>query len=200
MATGKAPRGAIDWAALRRRLEAASRATSEAAERPPEEARALLEERARVLARPVVPSSHVHRLEAITFSLANERYAIESRYVIEVFRLRELAPLPGAKPPIFGLTAWRGALLTILDLRAALGLPVAALNDLGRVVVLGTDRPAFGVLADAVHEVVSLDASEVREPRGGASAARDYVRGITPDAVQVLEGERLLRLLEPGRN
>jgi purine-binding chemotaxis protein CheW len=197
---GKGPRGTTDWAEVHRRVEAAGRALSGTIADQPEHTTAMLEERARTLARPVASPLPADRLEAITFALANEIYAIESRYVIEVFRLRELVPLPGAKPPVFGLTARRGDLLTILDLRPVLGLPIAALNDLSRVLVLGLDRAAFGILADAVHELVTIAASEVREAPEGARVKRDYVRGMTSEAVQVLDGERLVRLLATDRS
>ena len=160
--------------------------------------REMLEQRARDLARPVESVSEGPRLEVVTFSLSNEVYAVESRYVLEVFPLRELVPLPGAPPPVFGVTVWRGDLLTILDLRSVLGLPVAALDDLSRVLVLGAEHAAFGVLADAVRELVTIAASDVREPPVGGKtrARRDYLQGVTPDAVLVLDGQRLVRLLD----
>jgi purine-binding chemotaxis protein CheW len=175
-------------------MEVVGRTLSGATSAAPEQVRAVLEERARALARPLRMSAPIDDLEAITFALANERYAIESRYVFEVFRLEDLSPLPGAKPPVFGVTAWRGDLLTILDLRTVLGLRVTALNDLSRVLVLGADRPAFGILADAVHDVVRLPASEVRQLPEGDGPKREYLRGVTANAVLVLHAEQVLRL------
>jgi purine-binding chemotaxis protein CheW len=158
------------------------------------DARAVLEERARRLARPPPAPPAGEMLDLITFALANETYAVESRFVFEVFRLVDLSPLPGAEPPVFGVVAWRGELLTILDLRGALGLSVAALNDLSRVIVVGEDRPAFGILADAVRELIRLPATEVRQPPEGAASQREYLRGVTADAVLVLDAKQLLRL------
>lgn len=185
--------GSVDWAEIRRRVETAGRALAGEVGVPPERERQVLEERARALARPATPPTVGGTIEAITFALANEVYALESRYVVEVFRLAELALLPGAEPPVFGVTAWRGELLTILDLRQVLGVPVAALNDLSRVIVLGAERPAFGILADAVRELVTLDAAAVREPPEGVAAKREYLRGTSDDAVLVLDAEQLLQ-------
>jgi purine-binding chemotaxis protein CheW len=154
--------------------------------------RAVLEERARALARPAAPPKAAGALEAVTFFLTDERYAIESRYVIEVRRLTELALLPGAKPPVFGVTAWRGGPLAVLDLRPLLGVSATALNDLGHLVVLGEGRAAFGVLADGVGELVELSASEVHAPPAGVAVHREYLRGVTGDALLVLDAARLL--------
>jgi purine-binding chemotaxis protein CheW len=189
----------VDWAEIRRRVEAAGHALAPESRLSPDRARTLLEERARALARTAEPlAAPGERLEVVTFSLANELYAIECRFIVEAFPLRNLSPLPGAEPPVIGVTSWRGELLTILDLRVVLGIPVTALNDLTRVLVLGAERPAFGILADQVAGTAILTASEVRPLPEAAAARREYLRGITSDAVLVLEAARLLGLADPA--
>ncbi len=183
----------MDWTDVRQRVEAAGRALSGTTDVSPERVREVLEERARVLARPVARPASGGTLELVTFTLANEVYAVESRFVTAVFRLVDLSPLPGAKSPVCGVTAWRGELLMILDLRASLGLSVAALNDLSRVIVLGERRAAFGILTDAVQEIVTLPIAEVRAPPEGVAGQREFLRGVTGDAVLVLDAEQLLR-------
>ncbi len=160
----------------------------------PARIRDVLEERARRLAQVPAAAPEGDTLEVITFALANETYAIESRYVLEVFRLVDLSPLPGAEPPVYGVTAWRGMLLTVLDLRPVLGLSVAALNDLSRVIVLGEQRAAFGILVDAAWELVRLPASSIRKAPAGLAAQPEYIHGITDEAVLILETVHLLHL------
>jgi purine-binding chemotaxis protein CheW len=154
--------------------------------------RAVLDERARVLARPLAAQAGTERLDVLTLSLAGERYAVESRYVVEVFKLRDLALLPGAERPVLGATAWRGGLLTVLDLRTMLGLPAAALDDLGYVVVLGGERPAFGILADVVHDVVGVATADVGALPDGVAAIRTFLKGVAPGVVLVLDAAKLL--------
>jgi purine-binding chemotaxis protein CheW len=190
----KAPRGQVNWAEVRERVDAAGRALAGGTAESPERVSEVLAERARVLAQAAVAPPAGEELEVITFTLANETYAVESMLVVAVFRLTDLSLLPGATPPVCGVTVWRGDLLTILDLRPLLGLSSTALNDLSRVIVLGEERPAFGVLADAVLDLVVLPAAEVREPSEGTAAGREYLRGITGGAVQVLDARTLLRI------
>jgi purine-binding chemotaxis protein CheW len=154
--------------------------------------RQLLDERARALARPV-EAPRTGDVELVVFALADEVYALESHYVVEVLRLSSLAFLPGATPPVLGLTTWRGGLLTVLDLRPLLGLATASLNDLGRVIVMGETRAAFGVLADAVRGLVRLEASAIDRSADKAAKAPEYVRGVTGEGCVVLDAEQLLR-------
>jgi purine-binding chemotaxis protein CheW len=160
----------------------------------PERFQAVLDARARALARPVEASRSGEQFDGVVFALGGERYAIESRYVVEVFRLKELALLPGAHPPAFAITAWRGELLPILDLRAILDRPTTALDDLAYVLVLGERRAAFGVLVDAALGVIALPVTELRHWAEGKMAGGEYLRGITRDAVLVLNAERIVQL------
>jgi purine-binding chemotaxis protein CheW len=154
----------------------------------------ILEERARALARPLAPPTWGTAIEAITFALGKERYALESRYLQAVFRLQRFSPIPGAAPPIVGVTAWRGDLLTILDLRQLLGVQASGVSDQSRVLVLGEARAAFGILADAVAELVTLPLSAIRPPAEGVAMRREYLRGITGTALLVLDAAHLLKL------
>lgn len=194
---GRIDSGEVDWVGLRRRLVAAETKASAGgptAESP--EAQALLAERARLLARPMA-AAPVGQTDVLVFELAGERYGIASRYLQAVFVLRHRAPLPGALPPIHGVTAWRGDLLTLLELRATLGLPVDSLNDLARVIVVGEGRPVFGILTDRVHSIVPVNLAQLHPPQEPTGGARQYIQGVTSDALLVLDPAQLLRLIEP---
>jgi purine-binding chemotaxis protein CheW len=136
-------------------------------------------------------------MEVLRFMLAGERWGIEAGYVLQVFRLADLARLPGAPPPVLGVTAWRGRMLTVLDLRQALGLAATALDELDRVIALGEERPAFGVLADTVEDIVTLRASAIQPAREGGQARREFLKGVTTDAVVIVDAAALLRGYAP---
>ncbi|HET6585061.1 MAG TPA: chemotaxis protein CheW [Nannocystaceae bacterium] len=170
---------------LRERAEASETRTAE-------RDAAVLAERARLLAKPVAASSAADVVEAITLRLAKELYAIEASAVLEAVTLTELAPLPGAIPPVFAVTVWRGELLLLLDVRRALGLTSAALSDLRHVVVLAGDEGPVGILVDEIVGVTSLSLMDVR-PLSPESPS-DVVRGVTPSAIVVLEPSALTRL------
>ena len=192
---------AIDWDDVRRRLARAAEATEAAERLSPERARAVLDERARALARvPPAPPRAAEVLEIATFALANERYAVETRFVREVVRLAEFTPLPGAPPFLIGVMNLRGEILALIDLRTLFGLPAReasaspAEGGGSRVLVLGNERAEFGVLADAAHEVAALRVDEIHEaPDVTSGAGRDFLRGVTADALIVLDGAALLQ-------
>jgi purine-binding chemotaxis protein CheW len=187
--------GAIDWQKTRQRLALATKATEEASHLSPERAREVLEERAHALARVssvAVPSAEL--IHVATFALGNERYALETRYVREVVRFADYTPIPETPDFLVGLTSLRGEVLAVIDLRKLLGVARQEVTDLARIIVLGQQHAEFGVLADAAHEVLPLRLDEILEPPASvAGIGREYLRGVTTDALIVLDGAVLLQ-------
>jgi purine-binding chemotaxis protein CheW len=154
----------------------------------------VLKARARQLARPLAEAAAPGELFQVTvFFLAGERYALETRVVREIVRFADFTPVPGAADFLVGVTNLRGEVLPVIDLRRFFDLPDRGLTDQSRVLVLGHEQRELGVLADVAHEVISLHRDQVLEPTAAPSIGRDYIRGVTRDALVLLDGDRLLR-------
>lgn len=188
----------IDWQALRRRLDEAHAGLDRSGAAGAESTRAVLDQRAARLAEPAASEIAAGSLDLITFRLGRENCAIDASVVLNVFRLAGLARLPGAAVPVYGVTLWRGEVMTVLDLRPLLGMSTIALSDLGRVIVVGRSRAAFGFLADSVTGVRATLPSEIHPSSGNSGSQQGLVRGITSDATLVLDDEELLRLGNSG--
>lgn len=162
------------------------------ADLPPEEIE-ILRARARALARPEASRDEEGEV-FVGFTLARERYVVEARYVHAAFRLRQLARIPGATPPVVAVTRWRGDVLTLLDVRPLVGAPASALDDLAVVIIIGVDRPEFGLLADTLEGSAPLAADQILPPptRRAAPGEVDAVRGVTRDARLVLDAPALI--------
>jgi purine-binding chemotaxis protein CheW len=166
------------------------------APRPPEpqpqDDRTILEARARALARRMDDLAPQIGVEMLSFSLAREQFAVPSRYVFAVFPLAELVPLPGATPPVVGLTRWRGDVLTILDLRRLIANVHGALDDLSRVIVIGDTYPQFGILADVVRDMIMIDLAALHRVPDERRGDTRMLLGITQDAIHVIDAPALM--------
>lgn len=153
----------------------------------------VLRRRAAALARVPKTKRTKEAKHAVVFRLAEESYAIDARIVLQVHVLRELTPLAGARAPLFGITHWRGDVLTILDLRDQLGVRARGVTDLSRVIVIDGGRQSFGILADAARDFIDLEETVIRPLSAEEAAARPLLRGITDDAVLVMDTEAVLK-------
>jgi len=184
--------GGIDWVAVRARLTRAAEATEQALNPSPERARRIMDERAKVLARrPPVARPVGDQIELLIFSLADARYGIETRFIREVVRLADVTPIPGATDFLVGVTPIRGEILGVLDPRRILGLAAGLLT--ARMILCGEQRAELGLLIDHAHDVATVALTEIFEPPGPASGVgRTYLRGVTKDALVILDGTALL--------
>lgn len=183
----------IDWEDTREKVRRLSR---EAPRRPDAE---VLAERSARLRRAAVPVARpTEALEIVRFELHEESFGIDAGLVIEVFHAAEVTPLPHAPAHVRGLTNRMGEILPLLDLAPLLGLEPIGASAAGatRCVVIGRDRrPDFGFLVSGVSGVSFVsEAGLLPLPEGTAGGtARDFVKGVTAEALIVLDGDLILR-------
>jgi chemotaxis signal transduction protein len=96
----------------------------------------------------------------IVLAVNRERYAVELRWVREVFTIDHITPVPHAPSTVFGVTNFRGAIVTVLNLPVLLG-DCGPVSGHGAVVIETEDLRA-ALRVDNVAEVATL-----RETEGG---------------------------------
>ena len=155
--------------------------------------RNILRERARRLAQVPAPAADADVIELLEFGLADERYALLTAHVSDVQPLRDLTPLPGTPPFLRGLVNIRGRLVSVIDLKKFFDLPEPGITDLHRVVLLAKDGIEIGILADTVEGVLQVPAADIRPPLSTMAGIRaEYVRGVTGNALVVLDADAIL--------
>ena len=114
-----------------------------------------------------------------------------------------LTPIPGTPDVLTGVINMGGEILAVFDLGRLFGMPGVTRTEQSRVLVLGQDRDELGLLADAAREVRPLRIDAILEPPGSLEGiGRTTLRGVTADALIVLDGAALLRdprlVIDPG--
>jgi purine-binding chemotaxis protein CheW len=154
----------------------------------------VLRDRARTLARtPAQPPAAETLLELLEFRLAQERYALETRYIQEVYPLRDLTPLPGTPPFVLGIVNVRGRILPVLDLKKFFDLPEKGLTDLHRIILVQGEGLELGLLADVIVGVHSVPQDCLQPSLPTLTGIRaDYLKGVTDERLVVLDLARIL--------
>lgn len=155
----------------------------------PAEVNRTLKERAKAIARPL---DHVVKNPAVQtflqFHLASEHYAIEQRYVREVYPLRDLTPVPGTPGFIRGLLNVRSRILPMIDIQRFFEMPEVGITDLHMAVIVQVDDVELGIVTDNVSRMreINLDTCQRTLPTFTGLRAQ-YTRGITSDHVAILD-------------
>lgn len=183
----------IDWKEIHRRLDAVG-ARIEANFAPAgEEKKRILKARTRAFSRPPPPRASADSVLVVEFSLAYETYGMEVSYIREICPLRDITILPGVPHFMLGIINVRGEIVSVVDIKKFFDLPEKGLTDLNKVIILSGDEIEFGVLADAVLDVRSVPLGEIQPcPPTLTGIRADYLRGVTPERIVILDGARLL--------
>jgi purine-binding chemotaxis protein CheW len=130
----------------------------------------------------------------LSFLLASEEYAVDILRVREIRGLCAITPFPGAPPHVQGVMNLRGAVVPVIDLRLALGLPRIEYGKFTVIVVLSVQDRTLGFVVDSVCDVVSLAPGDIE----GAPELGARVDGAMVSGIARVQG-RFVVLLDPDR-
>lgn len=119
----------------------------------------------------------------LTFTLEGEQYAIGVSKVREVLEHTKITKLPKTAEYMKGIINLRGTGVPVIDLRLKFGMPETPVTKDTSIIVMEVEGPegavVVGALADAVHEVVELEAGNIEPaPKFGTRLATEFIRGV----------------------
>lgn len=139
-------------------------------------------------------------MQLLTFTVAGQDYAVESRRVIEVLPLVPARPLPRMPEYVRGIFTYRGGLVPLVDLGLRLADRPPAERLSTRVIVVDLGVPAggpprrLGLVAENVISIRSAEDADAVLPALDLAAAPFLGRMLRLGGrtVQLIEVDRLL--------
>ena len=93
----------------------------------------------------------------IVFALGQARYAVELRWVREVFTVGHVTPVPHAPVAVAGVVNFRGAVMPLIDLDAVLGRRSGAESGAGEsALLIEVEETTAALRLTSVVEVATL--------------------------------------------
>jgi len=132
-------------------------------------------------------------IEILVFKLGKEMYAIETKYIKEVFPLKDYTPLPCVPSFIYGLVNVRRRILSIFDLRTFLGLKAAERSE-KKLVILEDKEMEFALLTDGFDGIQKIHPEQIQHalPNALTDANQDFLEGIISEKIILLNGRKLM--------
>jgi purine-binding chemotaxis protein CheW len=134
--------------------------------------------------------------EYVTVTIADQLFGIPVLSVQDVLGPQKITHIPLAPPEVAGALNLRGRIVTAIDVRRRLGLPLRESDEPGMSVVVEHHGEPYSLLIDSVGEVLSLpeDGYE-RSPATLDPRWREVSGGVyrlEKELLVVLDVERLL--------
>lgn len=139
----------------------------------------------------------------LTFRLDAETFAMNVAEVKEILDFTEVTKVPQTPDYMRGVINLRGSVVPVMDLRLRFGMSPTekTVNSCVIVVELSQrDGMVIGVLADAVQEVLDLEADQIEPaPRMGTRLEQDFILGMgrhNGQFIMILDVDRIFSFEE----
>jgi purine-binding chemotaxis protein CheW len=99
----------------------------------------------------------------VVFELAGERFAFAASESVELARIGNLFPVPGAPSHVLGFSPLRGDVITLVDVRTALGLATRGFWEPPMMVVMRYEGQLTGIAIDSSLGLVRANRRPVDE-------------------------------------
>ncbi|MBO9829981.1 purine-binding chemotaxis protein CheW [Xanthomonas sp. A2111] len=139
----------------------------------------------------------------LTFQLDRELFGLNIAGIHEIIEYRTPTPVPTMPACVRGVINLRGAVVPVVDLQSRLGRAPSQVTRRSCIVIAtaATDEAggaqSFGLLVDAVNEVLELQPQQIEAPPSfGSDIRRDLLQGmgkLEDRLVILLDRARLLR-------
>ena len=117
--------------------------------------------------------------EFLTFRLGSEEYGIEILKVQEIRGYDAITQIANSPDFIKGVVNLRGIIVPIVDMRIKFRLGNATYDQFTVVIILNVAGRVMGMVVDAVSDVLTLQAEQMRPAPGlGSVIDTEYIMGL----------------------
>ena len=120
-------------------------------------------------------------VELVAFRIGQQEFCVDIMAVREIRGWTPATALPHAPPFVQGVINLRGAVLPIIDLSARLGLGASTPTARHVTIVVQIEARVVGLLVDAVSDILTIAAEEMRPaPDIASDVTKRFVKGVLP--------------------
>lgn len=132
--------------------------------------------------------------EFLTFAISGQDYGVDILSVREIRGWTRETPLPNVPASVRGVINLRGNVVPIFDLRLRLNADAPEPTASNVVIIVDAHAGQYGLLVDAVSDIVSLDESELQAvPDTVVDAEHGFLTALAA------RNERMVSLLDLDR-
>lgn len=146
----------------------------------PEE-RATFHKRAEALRQKAESEDSTGLMPLAVVVLNEEFFGVDLKLVREFTAINQVTPIPCSPSQIVGNMNLRGEILTLVDIRGLLNLPLGGMNDTSQAMVINVNDVVAGIKVGEVYDVMFLNPQDVKAvPTAIHTVNDEYLQGATP--------------------
>ncbi len=130
--------------------------------------------------------------EVLLFSINNQQYGVESKFVLEVFESKQITPLPLTPEHVIGIINYRGEILPVIDYKIFAGSSIKTRRDDYSIVILSDENVRVGLIVNKVSGIKSLKWQQIKyENFGNDISEMKFLHGITISNSLIIDAKKI---------
>lgn len=127
----------------------------------PEE-RQIFQERAKNLRNPIDDQDFAGLIPLAVISLNEEYFGVNLEIIREFTDIHHVTPIPCTPPHIVGNMNLRGEILTLVNIRGLVNLPLQTSQTLSKAMIVKINDIVAGIIVEGIFDVIYLKESEIK--------------------------------------
>lgn len=177
-------------------IDSAIRLPPSAFEGVSSEERAVFHERAKALLQAPEDLVLEGLMPVAVVGLGGEYYGLGLDAIREFSDIRSVTPVPCSPPHIVGNMNLRGDILTLVDIRSLLNIPIMSRSTRGKIIVAQINDIFVGVMVDDIFDIVHMSLSQIKPvPSTVKAVTNDFISGEIPyrgKIISILDLKKIL--------
>ncbi|MGB9620976.1 MAG: chemotaxis protein CheW [Brevinematia bacterium] len=136
-------------------------------------------------------------MKFVTFSVYNQKYAIEIKDVEEVLEMLPYVEVPHTYDFIEGVVQLRGEIIPVVNLRKKFGISE---NNSGKnyLIIVSIDSKKYGLKVDTIEGVIEVDEKEISSSRQLGEISSEYITSVIKKQAEMYIVIDIKTLIEIG--
>ncbi len=126
----------------------------------------------------LTPEEDTLRDVYLTFSLGQEIFGIEVRYVTEIVSMQTITEIPYLPEHVKGVINLRGSIIPVIDVRLRFRKEPMAYTERTCVIVIDIGNTSLGLIVDSVADVITIPEEDTVDPPEFVSARNRCIKKI----------------------
>lgn len=162
-----------------------------------EEEREIFRTRAKSLRHSLESQEYSGLVPLAVVGLNGEYFGVDLDVVREFSDVKDVTPIPCCPAHIVGSMNLRGDILTLVDIRQVLKMPMGKATETNKVIVVRLNEMLVGIVVNMVFDVVYIRSSDITTvPAAVQSVSEENLRGTAPYHDKMLSILDLRKILE----
>lgn len=136
----------------------------------------------------------------MVFSINNQKYALSSKYIIEIIGMLPITQVPFIPSYIKGIINLRSTIIPVIDARMRFGIEPIDYNERTCIIIIEKGEDKVGLIVDAVNEVINiLPEQSMKMNSKESDIDENFIKGVSQingETQLILDCDALIEIVE----